>query len=237
VLLKDEAATLFSHGVIDLRTRARVEDLYWATLARVQRTTKQLDYVPDDFVGLDKRLSDTYFCNFSVFQSLPDSWAVHQLFPIVPLHRHDEEPTRDGIIADLTCDSDGKVDEFIDLRDVKDTLRLHTPNNQPYYLGAFLVGAYQETLGDLDNLFGVTNAVDVTLAEGGGYELEYVVKGDRVKDVLTYVEFEPNMLVNRVRQAAERAVRTGRFTFEQSAQFTRRYEEGLTGYTYLEDVD
>jgi arginine decarboxylase len=237
VLLKDESATLFSHGVIDLKTRARVEDLYWATLARVQRTTKQLDYVPDDFVGLDKRLSDTFFCNFSVFQSLPDSWAVHQLFPIVPLHRHDEEPTRDGIIADLTCDSDGKVDEFIDLRDVKDTLRLHTPNNQPYYLGAFLVGAYQETLGDLHNLFGDTNAVHVTLAEGGGYELEYVVKGDRVKDVLTYVEFEPNMLVNKVRQAAERAVRTGRFTFEQSAQFMRRYEEGLTGYTYLEDVD
>jgi len=237
VLLKDESATLFSHGVIDLKTRARVEDLYWATLARVHRTTKQLDYVPDDFVGLDKRLSDTFFCNFSVFQSLPDSWAVHQLFPIVPLHRHDEEPTRDGIIADLTCDSDGKVDEFIDLRDVKDTLRLHTPNNQPYYLGAFLVGAYQETLGDLHNLFGDTNAVHVTLAEGGGYELEYVVKGDRVKDVLTYVEFEPNMLVNKVRQAAERAVRTGRFTFEQSAQFMRRYEEGLTGYTYLEDVD
>ncbi len=238
VTIKDEAETLFSAGVIDLRTRARVEDLFWAVCEKVQRTTEALDYVPDDLAGLKKTLSDTFYCNFSVFQSLPDSWAVDQLFPIVPLHRLDEEPHREAILADLTCDSDGKVDNFIDLRDVKPTLRLHAMNGEPYFLGAFLVGAYQETLGDLHNLFGDTNVVHVALPEGGrGYQLEHVVEGDRVGEVLEYVEYDRAELVRRVRQAAERAVRAGRMSFEQSAAFMRRYEEGLAGYTYLEDID
>jgi arginine decarboxylase len=236
--LKEESATLFSLGVIDLRTRARIEDLFWATCERVQKATQLLDYVPEDLAGLQKRLSDTYYCNFSVFQSLPDSWAVDQLFPIVPIHRMEQEPTREAILADLTCDSDGKVDAFIDLRDVKQTLRLHAPDGKPYFLAAFLVGAYQETLGDLHNLFGDTNVVHVALAEGGkGYVLEHVVEGDRVSEVLEYVEYERADLIRRVRQSAERAVRAGRFTFEQSAAFMRRYEEGLAGYTYLEDFD
>ncbi len=233
VQLKDECATLFAHGVIDLRVRARVEETYWATLLRIQRTVRQLDYVPDDLEDLDKQLATTYFCNFSVFQSLPDSWAVGQLFPIVPLHRHEEQPTRDAIIADLTCDSDGKVDRFIDLRDVKDTLRLHTPDkDERYFLGAFLVGAYQETLGDLHNLFGDTACVHVTV-DDDGYQLQHVIKGDRVDEVLTYVEYEPAVLINRVRDASEAAVRRGGFTFEQSAGFMERFERGLTGYTYL----
>jgi arginine decarboxylase len=235
--LKEESATLFSHGVIDLFTRARIEDLFWATCVKIQKVIKGLDYVPEELEGLAKRLSDTFYCNFSVFQSLPDSWAVDQLFPIVPIHRMDEEPQREAIIADLTCDSDGKVDMFIDLRDVKSTLPLHAMNGKPYYLGAFLVGAYQETLGDLHNLFGDTNVVHVSSAEGGGYRLEHVVEGDRVSDVLSYVEYDRAELVRRVRQAAERAVRAGRFTFEQSASFMRSYEEGLSGYTYLEDID
>jgi arginine decarboxylase len=236
--LKDEAETLYSAGVIDLRTRARVEDLFWAVCEKVARTTQALDYVPDDLAGLRKTLSDTFYCNFSVFQSLPDSWAVDQLFPIVPLHRLDQEPQREAIIADLTCDSDGKVDMFIDLRDVKPTLRLHQMNGQPYFLGAFLVGAYQETLGDLHNLFGDTNVVHVALPESGqGYRLEHLVEGDRVSEVLEYVEYDKSDLVRRIRQAAERAVRAGRLTFEQSAAFMRRYEEGLAGYTYLEDID
>jgi arginine decarboxylase len=241
--VKDDAETLFSAGVIDLRTRARVEDLFWAVCERVAKTTTMSDYVPDDLANLKKTLSDTFYCNFSVFQSLPDSWAVDQLFPIVPLHRLAEEPMREAILADLTCDSDGKVDQFIDLRDVKPTLRLHPMNGQPYFLGAFLVGAYQETLGDLHNLFGDTNVVHVSLPEtasdapGSGYRLEHVVEGDRVSDVLSYVEYDKNELVRRVRQAAERAVRAGRLTFEQSAAFMRRYEEGLSGYTYLEDID
>lgn len=236
VTLKDEAETLFGAGVIGLRTRARIEDLFWAVCERVAKTIESLDYVPEDLAGLKKLLSDTYYCNFSVFQSLPDSWAVDQLFPIVPLHRLDQEPTREAILADLTCDSDGKVDSFIDLRDVKPTLRLHTTNGQPYFLGAFLVGAYQETLGDLHNLFGDTNVVHVGLPESGrGYRLEHVVEGDRVSDVLSYVEYDRNELVRRVRQTAEAAVRAGRISFEESAAFMRRYEEGLAGYTYLED--
>lgn len=235
--IKEESGTMFVHGVIDLKTRARVEDIYWATCAKVNKLTKQMPYVPEELEGLEKKLSDTFYCNFSIFQSLPDSWAVDQLFPIVPLHRLDEEPSREAIIADLTCDSDGKLDHFIDLRDVKDTIRLHAPNGQPYYLGAFLVGAYQETLGDLHNLFGDTNVVHVSLSEGGGYSLEHVVEGDRVEEVLSYVEYDKSDLVRRIRQAAERAVRAGRFSFEESAQFMRLYEEGLAGYTYLEDID
>lgn len=235
VQLKEESGTLFRHGVIDLRARGRLEDLFWATIRKIQRTLKKLDFVPEDLSGLDKFLRDTYYCNFSVFQSLPDTWAVGQLFPIVPLHRLEEEPTREALLADLTCDSDGCLDQFIDLRDVNDSLRVHALNEQPYYLGAFLVGAYQETLGDLHNLFGDTNAVHVSLAEVGGYQLDHVVEGDRVSEVLSYVEYDRAELVRRVRHSAERAVRAGRFTLEQSAAFMRAYEEGLAGYTYLED--
>jgi arginine decarboxylase len=238
VQLKDESETLFSAGVIDLRTRARIEDLYWATCEKVLKVIEGLDYVPDDLTDLRKNLSDTFYCNFSVFQSLPDSWAVDQLFPIVPIHRLDQEPTREAILADLTCDSDGKVDAFIDLRDVKRTLRLHAPDGRPYFLGAFLVGAYQETLGDLHNLFGDTNVVHVSIDEDSSmYSLEHVVEGDRVSEVLSYVEYDRADLIKRIRQSAERAVRSGRMSFEQSATFMRRYEEGLAGYTYLEDIE
>ncbi|MFZ9886888.1 MAG: biosynthetic arginine decarboxylase [Myxococcota bacterium] len=237
VLLKEEAATLFRHGVIDLRARARLEELFWATLRRIQRILPKASYVPDELDDLDRYLCDTYFCNFSIFQSLPDSWAVKQLFPIAPLHRLDEEPKRQAILADLTCDSDGCLGNFIDLRDVRNTLKLHPPDGKPYYLGAFLVGAYQETLGDLHNLFGDTNAVHVSLQPYGGYALEHVVEGDRVSEVLSYVEYDRSELVRRVRQATERAVRAGKFTLEQAAAFMKSYEEGLAGYTYLEDID
>lgn len=238
VQLKDESETLFSAGVIDLRSRARIEDLYWATCEKVLKVIEGLDYVPDDLADLKKNMSDTYYCNFSVFQSLPDSWAVDQLFPICPIHRLDQEPTREAILADLTCDSDGKVDAFIDLRDVKKTLRLHAPDGKPYFLAAFLVGAYQETLGDLHNLFGDTNVVHVSIEEDSSmYSLEHVVEGDRVSEVLSYVEYDRADLIKRIRQSAERAVRSGRMSFEQSATFMRRYEEGLAGYTYLEDIE
>jgi len=238
VQLKDESETLFSAGVIDLRTRARIEDLYWATCEKVLKVIEGLDYVPDDLADLKKNISDTFYCNFSVFQSLPDSWAVDQLFPICPIHRLEQEPTREAILADLTCDSDGKVDAFIDLRDVKKTLRLHAPDGRPYFLGAFLVGAYQETLGDLHNLFGDTNVVHVSIDEDSSmYSLEHVVEGDRVSEVLSYVEYDRADLIKRIRQSAERAVRSGRMSFEQSAAFMRRYEEGLAGYTYLEDIE
>ncbi len=234
---KEESVTLFSHGLIDLETKARIDDLYWATCQKVQQGLVNESFVPEDLKDLDKKLSDTYYCNFSLFQSLPDSWAVGHIFPIAPIHRLEEEPTREAILADLTCDSDGKLDQFIDLQDVKKTIRLHAANGKPYYLGAFLVGAYQEILGDLHNLFGDTNAVHVSLRSDGKYRLDHVVKGDTVSEVLSYVEYDRLDLLKRIRNLAEFAVREGGLTFEESAMLMRRYEEGLAGYTYLEDID
>jgi arginine decarboxylase len=237
IQLKEESVTLFGHGVFDLSVRAKIEDLFWATLTRIQETVRRMEYVSDDLKNLDQKLADIYYGNFSIFQSLPDSWAVNQLFPIVPLQRLNEEPTRDTLLADLTCDSDGRIKEFIDLRDTRDTLRLHPLTDDPYYLGVFLVGAYQETLGDLHNLFGDTNAVHVSIANDGSYQLEHVVQGDRVSEVLSYVEYDKSDLVNRVRRAAEQSVRAGDITFEQSAALMKSYIEGLAGYTYLEEMD
>jgi arginine decarboxylase len=234
VTAKEESVALFSHGVIDVEARAQIDELFWATCKRILKTTQGEQYVPEDLSKLNKMLSDTYYCNFSVFQSIPDAWAVGHLFPIIPIHRLDEAPTQEAILADLTCDSDGKIDQFIDLRDVKKTLRLHKLlDDENYYLGAFLVGAYQETLGDLHNLFGDTNAVHVSLGEDGRYLLEHVVVGDTVSEVLSYVEYDRLDLVRRVRDSAELAVRRGELSFEQSAELMKRYEEGLSGYTYL----
>lgn len=234
VTAKEESVALFSHGVIDIETRAQIDELFWATCKKILKTIHGLQYVPEDLHNLTKLLSDTYYCNFSVFQSIPDAWAVGHLFPFAPIHRLQEEPTQEAILADLTCDSDGKIDQFIDLRDVKRTLRLHKLNtDEPYYVGAFLVGAYQETLGDLHNLFGDTNAVHVSLGEDGKYRLEHVVVGDTVSEVLSYVEYDRLDLVRRVRASCELAVRRGEITFEQSAELMKRYEEGLSGYTYL----
>ena len=237
VALKEQIGSLFGHGVLNLETKARCDDLFWAVMKKVQEITKETAYVPDDIKGLTKLLSDTYFCNFSIFQSLPDAWALHHLFPIIPIHRHDEVPTNHATLADLTCDSDGKLDQFISIRDVQETLPLHPPNGQPYYLGAFLVGAYQEILGDLHNLFGDTNAVHVSLEEDGSYKLDHLVEGDTVKDVLEYVEYDCTELTRRVRRATESAVKSNRMSFEQAAKFVRRFQEGLSGYTYLEGID
>ncbi|MBL4818308.1 MAG: biosynthetic arginine decarboxylase [Deltaproteobacteria bacterium] len=234
---KEESVTLFSHGVIDLETKAKADDLYWSICQHIHQALKQESYVPEDLKDLGKKLSDTYYCNFSLFQSMPDSWAVDHLFPIAPIHRLNEEPTREAVLADLTCDSDGKIDHFIDLQDVKSTLRLHAPDGKPYYLGAFLVGAYQEILGDLHNLFGDTNAVHVSLRPDGTYLLEHLVQGDTVSEVLSYVEYDRLDLLKRIRNKTENAVREQGLTFEESAKLIRRYEEGLSGYTYLEDID
>jgi arginine decarboxylase len=195
-----------------------------------------MEEVPEDLQQLDEALSDTYFCNFSLFQSIPDSWAIKQLFPIMPIHRLDERPASFAVLGDITCDSDGKIDQFIDRRDVKRTLPLHKlANGDPYYLGVFLVGAYQEILGDMHNLFGDTHAVHVSLNEQGEVVLEEVVKGDTVREVLDYVEFEPELLVSKLRTDVEAAVREGRLSYEESGRLVRFYEEGLQGYTYLED--
>jgi arginine decarboxylase len=232
--LKEEAVTAFNLGILDLKDRARVEELFWAICERILKIVRDLPYVPDDLEGLEKSLSDTYYCNFSLFQSLPDHWAVRQLFPTLPIVRLNEQPARRAILADVTCDSDGKMDEFIDLRDVKSSLELHRINGESYYIGAFLVGAYQEILGDLHNLFGDTDAAHVKL-DGDDYRVEHVVEGDSVAEVLSYVQYSKEDLVSRVRRAVEVALREKRLTMAESGHLMRRYEEGLEGYTYLTD--
>jgi arginine decarboxylase len=230
--IKEEAITAFNLGVLDLKARARVEELFWATCERLLKLVRELPYVPDELEGLEKQLSDTYYCNFSLFQSMPDHWAVKQLFPTIPIHRLNKQPLRRGIIADLTCDSDGKIDEFIDLRDVKGFLELHSPNGDEYLIASFLVGAYQEILGDLHNLFGDTDAVHVRV-QGDDYGVEHVVEGDSVAEVLSYVQYSKDDLMSRVRRAAETALRDRRLTPAESGRLMRRYEEALEGYTYL----
>jgi arginine decarboxylase len=230
--LKEEAITAFNLGVLDLKQRARVEQLFWATCERILKIVRDLPYVPDDLEGLEKQLTDTFYCNFSLFQSLPDHWAVRQLFPTLPIHKLNKAPQRRAVLADLTCDSDGKVDQFIDLHDVKHFLELHSMNGGPYYIASFLVGAYQEILGDLHNLFGDTDAVHVRL-EADDYSVEHLVKRDTVAEVLTYVQYTKEGLVSRVRRAVEAALREKRLTMAESGRLMSRYEEALEGYTYL----
>jgi arginine decarboxylase len=231
----DELMNLFNLGYLSLELRAIAEQLFWAVSGKLQKIVRELDYVPEEFQGLEVTLSDTYFCNFSIFQSMPDSWAVNQLFPIMPIHRLNEAPLRRGVLGDITCDSDGKVDQFIDLRDVRKTLELHPFDGSPYYLGAFLLGAYQEILGDLHNLFGDTNAVHVSLDEDGQVNLDTVIKGDTVREVLQYVQYSGDELLAQMRKDVERAVRSGKISLEESRQLLRFYESGLDGYTYLEE--
>ena len=233
----EETLNLFSLGYLPIEERANAERMFWAIGRKLQRIVKELAYVPEDFQNLDTLLSDTYFCNFSVFQSMPDSWAIKQLFPIMPIHRLQEEPTRRAVLGDITCDSDGKIDQFIDLRDVQSTLELHpvTPG-EPYYLGAFLLGAYQEILGDLHNLFGDTNAVHVHLEPDGTPNVDTVIKGDTVSEVLHYVQYSGEILMNRIRKDVERAVRSGTLSIQESREFLGFYEHGLDGYTYLEEA-
>jgi arginine decarboxylase len=231
----DMALNLFTGGYLPLDQRCQAENLYWAILAKLKKIVAQMEDVPEDLQGLDDAMADTYFCNFSLFQSIPDSWAIKQLFPVMPIHFLNQPPSHHAVLGDITCDSDGKIDSFIDRRDVKRTLPLHTVNGEPYYLGVFLVGAYQEILGDLHNLFGDTHAVHVSLDDAGSVVLDAVIKGDTVREVLDYVEFDAETLVRKLRQDVELAVREGRMTFEESGRLLEFYEDGLHGYTYLEE--
>ena len=231
----DMAINLFSTGYLPLLQRSQAENLYWAICMKLQKLVKTMDEVPEDLQNLDESLSDTYFCNFSLFQSVPDSWAIKQLFPVMPIHRLNERPTQHAVLGDITCDSDGKIDQFIDRRDVRRTLPLHQFNGSPYYLGVFLVGAYQEILGDLHNLYGDTHAVHVSLDSDNTVVLDAVIKGDTVKEVLSYVEFDAQALLTKLRNDVETAVRAGRLDYEESGRLLRFYEEGMQGYTYLED--
>ena len=232
---KEQVLQLFNLGHLSLEQRAHCERLFWAACHRMADITRTLNRVPDELGVLGRVLCDTYFCNFSMFQSVPDSWAVNQLFPIMPIHRLNEAPSRRAILADITCDSDGKIDSFINARDVKDTLELHHPNGSPYFLGIMLTGAYQEILGDMHNLFGNTNVVIVRLGDRSGeYEIDEVTQGDSVTDVLRYVDYEPSLLTNRLRGNIETALRKGCMTLEESKQLMKRYSDGLASYTYLE---
>jgi arginine decarboxylase len=234
---KEECLTLFTLGHLSLDQRVLAEEIFWGICQKILRIVRELDHVPEELEGLEKALSDTYFCNFSMFQSLPDSWAIDQLFPIMPIHRLAEEPTRRAVLADITCDSDGKIDHFIDRRDVKHVLELHPLTGEDYYIAMFLTGAYQEILGDLHNLFGDTNTIHVLTATDGvshSYHIEHVLGGDTVTDVLRYVSYVKEDLVARLRRAVEVALRARRMTLEESRAMLRLYEEGLAGYTYLE---
>ena len=233
----EESLSLFNLGHLSIEMRALAERLYFAVARKLQKLVRDMAYVPEELHGLDTMLSDTYFCNFSIFQSMPDAWAIKQLFPIMPIHRLTEAPTRRAVLGDITCDSDGKIDQFIDLRDVRSTLELHADNGEPYYRGAFLLGAYQEILGDLHNLFGDTNAVHISLDEEGGYSVDTVIKGDTVREVLHYVQFSADRLVEKMRKEVERALRAGKISLQESRQFLRFYESGMDGYTYLEEPE
>jgi arginine decarboxylase len=230
----DMALSLFNGGYLPLEQRSMAENLFWATCSKLQKIVQTMAEVPEDLQNLDEQLSDTYFCNFSLFQSIPDSWAIKQLFPVMPIHRLGEKPANHAVLGDITCDSDGKLDRFVDRRDVKKTLPLHTVNGDPYYLGVFLVGAYQEILGDLHNLFGDTHAVHVSLDPNGEARLDTLIKGDTVREVLDYVEFDAEILLGKLRTDVETAVRAGRIDYEGAGQLLRFYEDGLHGYTYLE---
>jgi len=234
---KDEALSLFQLGYLTLEERAWAEQLYWKCCHRILELGRKLDFVPEELGELEQTMASIYYCNFSVFQSAPDSWAIDQLFPVLPIHRLNEEPTKRGTLADLTCDSDGKIDQFIDIRDVKHALELHPYKpGEPYYLGLFLIGAYQEILGDLHNLFGDTNAVHVHLTDTPeGYHLEHVVRGDSISEALRYVEYRPEGMIESIRRETEKALRERRITIDESRLLLHHYERSLSGYTYLWD--
>ena len=231
---KEEAVSLFNFGYVSLPERARAERLFWACCQKILEIARHQEYVPDDLEDLEKIMASIYYINLSVFQSAPDSWAIDQLFPIMPIHRLDEEPTKRATLADLTCDSDGKIDQFIDLRDVKHVLELHPLHSeQPYYLAMFLGGAYQEIMGNLHNLFGDTNAVHITLTPNKGYQIDHVVKGDTMTEVLGYVQYDSEDLVESIRQQTELALQEKRITLQDSQLLLQNYERSLSRYTYL----
>lgn len=236
IVLYQECQNLFGLGYLSLEERGLAEDLYFSILIRIKNVLPQDDELPDELIKLEQTLSDTYFANLSIFQSLPDLWAIDQRFPLMPIHRLKEKPIKNAVIADITCDSDGKIDQFIETSENQNLIPLHQHmDEQEYYLGAFLVGAYQETLGDLHNLFGDTNAVHVTLDSKNNPIIKSVVKGDTVKEVLGYVQYDIDELVDQMHDQIEQAVQDKKIDFKESGEFLKFYELALEGYTYLED--
>ncbi len=232
--VREEVLASFPHGHIDLTTRAQVEKLFWGIARKVLQIAETLKHVPDELQGLPKMLADKYFCNFSLFQSLPDSWAIDQIFPVMPIHRLNEKPELEATIQDITCDSDGKIENFISTSNRAYSLPVHALKpDEPYYIGVFLVGAYQEILGDLHNLFGDTNAVHVTIADGK-YQIGQVIDGETVEEVLDYVQYNAKSLVRAVETWVMKSVKAGLITMTEGKEFLSNYRSGLYGYTYLE---
>jgi arginine decarboxylase len=229
---RDEIRHLFQHGQVGLRERAIAENLYLEVLQHILKMAPEAGVLSEEVEQLQQSLTDIYYGNFSVFQSLPDAWAINQVFPIMPVHRLDEKPTRQATIADLTCDCDGKLDHFIG---DESTLPLHElRDGEDYYLGTFLVGAYQETLSDLHNLFGDTNVVSIRINEDGSFEFVHEIEGDTIEDVLDYVEYDIKAMKERFRRTVERAVREDKITVKTRQQILKSFAESLTGYTYYE---
>ena len=232
--IREEALDLFRHGIIDLKTRAQIESMYWSISREVSELCHNQKHVPDELRKLDKQMSDKYFCNFSLFQSLPDSWGIDQLFPIMPIARLDERPTRSATLQDITCDSDGKISAYVNYNQQTSYLPLHPiKSGEHYYIGVFLVGAYQEILGNMHNLFGDTNAVHVSV-DGNGYTIDQIIDGETVADVLEYVQYDPKKLVRRLEIWVSKAVKEGKITESEGKEFISNYRAGLYGYTYLE---
>ncbi|MCM1111207.1 MAG: biosynthetic arginine decarboxylase [Clostridium sp.] len=232
--IREEALDRFSLGMLDLTTRAQIEQLFWSIAREVGNMVQNIKHASDDLKKIARLVSDKYFCNFSLFQSLTDSWAIDQVFPIVPIQRLDEKPTRNCTIQDITCDSDGKIANFITAHGTSGSLPVHTVrHNEPYYLGVFLVGAYQEILGDMHNLFGDTNAVHISVYDDH-YEIDRVIDGETVAEVLDYVQFNPKELVRNVEAWVKASVAAGKITAGEGKEFLSNYSSGLSSYTYLE---
>jgi arginine decarboxylase len=233
---KEEAISLFGFGYLGLPERAKAERLFWSCCHKIQRHLRAMDFVPEELTDLEQVMASIYYMNLSVFQSAPDSWAIDQLFPIMPIHRLNEAPTKRATLADLTCDSDGKIDRFIGLREAKSLLEVHPlKDDEPYYLGMFLNGAYQEIMGNLHNLFGDTNTVHIRLTPKG-YQIEHVVKGDTMKEVLSYVQYSSEDLIESMRKRTEVALENKQITLEESQMLLQHYERCLSGYTYLSSM-
>ncbi len=232
--IREDCLDMFAHGMVDLKTRAEIESMYWSVCHEINSIAKSMKHMPEELRGLDKLLADKYFCNFSLFQSLPDCWGIDQLFPIMPIQRLNERPTRNCTIQDITCDSDGKVANFAVNGSQGNVLPVHTlKKDEPYYMGVFLVGAYQEILGDMHNLFGDTNAAHITV-KNGTYNIEQIIDGETVEEVLEYVQYNPKKLVRQLEQWVTKGVKQGKISLAEGKEFLSNYKSGLYGYTYLE---
>ncbi len=232
--IREDCLDLFAHGLVDLKTRAEIEAMYWSVCHEINSIVKTMKHVPDELRGLDKLLADKYFCNFSLFQSLPDCWGIDQLFPIMPIERLNERPTRNATLQDITCDSDGKVSNFAVNGSQANVLPVHTlRSDEPYHIGVFLVGAYQEILGDMHNLFGDTNAAHISIKDGH-YVIDQIIDGETVEEVLEYVQYNPKKLVRQLEQWVTKSVKEGKLSTEEGKEFLSTYKSGLYGYTYLE---